>query len=215
MNMNMLQKILVVVVLSMVAVGLAGAGELRGRIATPSWGTAVVWVEGVQGDVPHQDCVLTHVRGGKFRPHVAIGFVGNDLVFRNKDSRMHNIHLNLRLARHKAVSGRSLLFGATLYNIALPARSKAVHRPIKPSFRYRDETGFIEATCDPHPHEHAFVLVFDHPFAAVTADDGTFSIPNLPAGSHPVRYWQGGKVGDGGVVEVKASGPTEVVVGKQ
>jgi len=191
-----------------------GAGELRGHVAHPSWGTAVVWVEGVKGDVPHQETTLTHVRGGKFRPHVAIGFVGNDLVFRNKDSRMHNVHLNLRLARHKAVSDRSLLFGATLYNIALPAGSKAVHRPIKPRFRYRDETGFIEVTCDPHPRERAFLLVFDHPFATVSAKDGTFSIPNVPAGRHPVRYWQGGKVADGGVVEVAASGVTEVEIGK-
>ncbi len=201
--------------LLLVAVGGAEAGELHGRIATPSWGTAVVWVEGVKGDVPHQETPLTHVRGGKFRPHVAIGFVGNDFVFRNKDNRMHNIHLNLRLARHEAVSGRSLLYGATLYNIALPAGSKSVRRPIKESFRYRDETGFIEVTCDPHPRERAFILVFAHPFAAVTAEDGTFSIPGVPAGRHPVRYWQGGKVADGGVVEVGASGVTEVVVGKE
>ncbi len=205
----------VVTALLLVAASGAEAGEIRGRIATPSWGTAVVWVEGVKGDVGQHDTTLTHVRGGKFRPHVAIGFVGNDFVFRNKDNRMHNIHLNLRLARHKAVSGRSLLYGATLYNIALPAGSKAVHRPIKPSFRYRDQTGFIEVTCDPHPHERAFVLVFDHPFAAVTAEDGTFSIPNVPAGRHPLRYWQGSKVADGGVVEVGESGVTEVVVGKQ
>jgi len=206
---------MVVTAVVLMAASGAVAGELRGRMAHPEWGTAVVWVEGVQGDVPHQETTLTHVRGGKFRPHVAIGFVGNDLVFRNKDSRMHNFHLNLRLARHKAVSDRALLFGATLYNIALPAGSKEVRRPIKPRFRYRDETGFIEVTCDPHPRERAFLLVFDHPFAAVTAEDGTFSIPNLPAGSHPVRYWQGTKVADGGVVKVSESGVTEVVVGKQ
>lgn len=210
----MFRNACVVAGMLLVTASVVEAGELRGRIAQPSWGTAVVWVEGVQGDVVHEDTVLTHVRGGKFRPHVAIGFVGNDFVFENQDNRMHNTHLNLGLARHKGVSDRALLFGATLYNIALPAGSDAVRRPIKPSFRYRDETGFIEVTCDPHPSERAFVLIFDHPFAAVTAEDGTFSIPNVPAGSHPLRYWQGSKVADGGVVEVGASGVVEVVVGK-
>jgi len=83
-----------------------------------------------------------------------------------------------------------------------------VRRPIKPYFRYRDETGFIEVTCDPHPEERAFILVFDHPFAALTAADGTFTIPNVPAGSHPLRYWQGSKVADGGTVEVRDAGVT-------
>lgn len=202
----------------MAAVWLAAsgsqAGELRGRIATPEKGGAVVWLEGIQGEVPHQETTLTHLRGGAFRPYVAIGFVGNDFVFRNEDGRMHNVHLNLGLGHHEEVSGRALLYGATLYNIAQPEGSEAVRRPIKPYHRYRDETGVIEVTCDPHPQEHAFILVFDHPFVALTADDGSFSIPNLPAGSHPVRYWQGGKVADGGVVEVRESGVTEVVVGK-
>jgi len=207
--------LVVVAVLSMLGARSARAGELRGRIADPQAGTAVVWVEGVQGEVPHQDTLLTHVRGGRFRPHVAVGFVGNDFVFRNKDRKMHNIHLNLGLGYHKKVSGRSLLYGATLYNIALPAGSKEVRRPIKEYYRYRDETGFIEATCDPHPKERAFILVFDHPFAAVTGQDGSFSIPGVPPGSHLVRYWQGGKVADWGTVEVKGSGVTEVLIGQK
>ncbi len=211
----MLQKIVVGLAVSLLAVSMAGAGELRGRVANRDGGTAVVWVEGVKGEVPHQDTVLTHVRGGRFRPHVAVGYVGNEFVFRNKDGRMHNIHLNLGLGYHKKVSGRSLLYGATLYNIALPAGSREVRRPIKEYYRYRDETGFIEATCDPHPKERAFILVFDHPYVALTQADGTFSIPGVPPGSHRVRYWQAGKVADAGMVEVKGSGVTEVVIGQE
>jgi len=209
----MMRNTFVLVAAVLVVAGHAAAGELRGRITTPSGSTAVVWVEGVQGAVGAQDTPLIHARGGKFVPPVAIGFVGGEFVFGNEDSRMHNIHLNLRLARHQEVSDRALLYGATLYNIALPAGSAAVRRPIKPYFRYRDETGFIEVTCDPHPEERAFILVFDHPFAALTAADGTFTIPNVPAGSHPLRYWQGSKVADGGTVEVRDAGVTEVVVG--
>jgi hypothetical protein len=35
----------------------------------------------------------------------------------------------------------------------------------------------------------AYVLVSDNPFHAVSGDDGTFSIPNVPAGTYTVEVW--------------------------
>lgn len=35
----------------------------------------------------------------------------------------------------------------------------------------------------------AYVLVLDHPYAAVTDKDGKFKIENLPAGELEFRYW--------------------------
>src|SRR5262249_15256174 len=35
--------------------------------------------------------------------------------------------------------------------------------------------------CNVHPWMRAYALVFDHPFAAVTARDGTYEIKNAPA----------------------------------
>jgi len=192
---------------------LAGAGELRGRVAGAT-GTepAVVWIEGITGEVPKTDTVLTHVRGGAFAPHVAIGFVGNEYVLQNEDDTMHNIHLHMRLGYQKAISDRPLELGATLYNIALPKAGAEVRRPIKPYHRYRDDTGFIEAFCDRHPQETAYVLVFDHPYAALTAADGTFDIHHVAPGNHLVRLWQGGAVKDWKRIEVKDGAPTEVVI---
>jgi hypothetical protein len=36
---------------------------------------------------------------------------------------------------------------------------------------------------------HAKVFVFDHPFYAVSAQDGSFSIRGLPPGSYTLEAW--------------------------
>ncbi len=41
----------------------------------------------------------------------------------------------------------------------------------------------VHFQCNIHPWMDAWVLVFNHPYAAVTDDDGNFKIDNVPAGS--------------------------------
>jgi len=36
----------------------------------------------------------------------------------------------------------------------------------------------------------AYVLVLDHPYAAITDEKGHFEIPDLPVGDHEFRVWQ-------------------------
>jgi uncharacterized protein (DUF2141 family) len=35
----------------------------------------------------------------------------------------------------------------------------------------------------------AYIAVVHHPFFAVTSDDGTFTIKNLPAGTYTLQAW--------------------------
>jgi hypothetical protein len=69
-----------------------------------------------------------------------------------------------------------------------------------------------EIRCDIHPWMKGYWMIVDHPYAAVTAADGSFSIPKLPAGMHEFRVWHEGpgyiekslkvKVANGKVSEV-------------
>ena len=48
----------------------------------------------------------------------------------------------------------------------------------------------IEIRCDIHPWMHGHVMIFDHPFFAVTGPDGSFELRGVPPGSQNVVVWQ-------------------------
>lgn len=208
---------LVVALLAIATVGAvrpSHADDLTGRVVTPSGsGPAVVFLKGVSGGtIPTTDTVIIHQAGGAFDPAVSVGFVGNRIVFKNEDDQMHTTHLMLHLASQEARSGRPIKNGATLYNIALPVPGMEVSRPITAYSGFSDETGVIDVRCNPHPDETASLLVFDHPYAAVSGADGAFTISNVPAGPHDVWVWHDGEARLWRTVEVAANGATEVVV---
>ena len=55
--------------------------------------------------------------------------------------------------------------------------------------------------CTVHPWMNGYVRIFDHPYFAVTDEDGKFEIRNAPAGKYRIVYWhekvgfKGGKNG--------------------
>ena len=49
--------------------------------------------------------------------------------------------------------------------------------------------GIYEFSVESRPMSRAWVAVFDHPYFAVTAADGRFSLEGVPAGVHHVRAW--------------------------
>ena len=52
-----------------------------------------------------------------------------------------------------------------------------------------ENDGIIKFTCDVHPWMRGFVVVTDHPFFAVSGDDGSFTIEKVPAGKYNVEAW--------------------------
>lgn len=209
-----LWTLLSAVVLLTAGLGTSHGAELTGRIVASSGsGPAVVFIQGTTGGtVPDVDTVMTHGSGGTLEPAVAVGFVGNDFVFKSEDNRLHTTHLYMHLAYQEKVSSRPLKNGATLYNIALPIQGMEVRRPITSYHAFTDETGFIDVRCNPHPGESATILVFDHPYAAVTTADGTFVIPDVPRGSHDVWVWHAGTAARWGSVEIKDDAATEITI---
>lgn len=194
--------------------GSVAAGQLTGRVvAKAAEQSAIVWIDGLSGEsVPHQKTVITHREGGSLHPALSVGFVGNDFVFRNDDDTLHTTHLYMQLAKQREVSGRPLVNGATLYNIALPHSGVEVERPILAYHEYRDDTGPIEVKCNLHPDEKADLLVFGHPYAALTGDGGEFTIENVPAGRHDVWVWHGGTAKRWATVEFTDRGSVEEII---
>ena len=47
----------------------------------------------------------------------------------------------------------------------------------------------VRFKCDVHKWMGAYTGVFNHPFYAVTNDQGTFEIKNLPPGNYVIEAW--------------------------
>jgi hypothetical protein len=154
---------------------------------------AVVWIEGIEkGKAVPRKQVDVVIKNCRAVPHVNIGFVGGEYVFRNDDEILHTVQSKLGLAYQKKVSSRPLQDGASIYNLALPKRGLEVRKPIKKWHRITEDTGFIQIRSNTHNWIRGYVFIFDHPYAAVTDANGTFEMDSLPAGEYVLKAWHEG-----------------------
>jgi uncharacterized protein (DUF2141 family) len=69
---------------------------------------------------------------------------------------------------------------------------------------------FVKFKCEVHPWMFAWVSVFDHPYFAISAKDGTFKIANVPPGKYTIKAFHR-KAGEATQqIEVKAGEPAKV-----
>jgi hypothetical protein len=60
---------------------------------------------------------------------------------------------------------------------------------VVPFDRLLDKTAQLEVICDLHPFAKAHILVFDHPYFAMSEKSGAFSIEDIPPGTYHVKAW--------------------------
>ena len=113
-------------------------------------------------------------RNETFVPHVLAVMTGTTVDFPNSDAFYHNVFSLSKTAR----------FDLGRY---AAGRSRAV--------RF-DKPGIIRVFCDIHSHMNAFILVFSHPFFALTNAEGRYAIENVPPGSYNVIAWNEGVASD-------------------
>ncbi|MBI2893365.1 MAG: hypothetical protein HYY06_07415 [Deltaproteobacteria bacterium] len=132
---------------------------------------AVVWLDGAPapaGGAPRAVDVTLDQRRCRFEPHVQTATVGASLGLTSRDPILHNIH--------------AYLGTRTLFNVAIPVAGMVVRRPLA-------EAGRVQIKCDVHAWMASWVVVFPHPYHAVTGRDGSFRIAGVPAGTYPVKVW--------------------------
>lgn len=155
-----------------------GVVRLEWLLVAPDGGIAnvLVWVKAPPpaGDqIPSEPALLTTVKG-RFEPHLLALRSGQKLKISNQDAARHNPHFTTEslLLPHAAGLGE------------VPGPGESVIRgPVRPAQPPR----FVR--CDVHGWMRGWIAVFDHPWFAVTAADGTYRIPGLPDGEHEVRFW--------------------------
>ncbi len=142
--------------------------------------------------IPKGTVVDLSIKGCTIEPHVSIGFVGGKFALTNNDDILHTLQLKLMLEYQKKTSSRPVKDGATIYNLALPQKGRKIEKPVNMYHRYCEDTGFIRVTSNSHPWMMGYVFVFDHPYAAVTDENGSFAIEGLLPGEYTLKIWHEG-----------------------
>jgi plastocyanin len=109
-------------------------------------------------------------RGCEYEPYVAACQVGQTIHVVNDDPLTHNIHTLPEVPGNKEV------------NQSQAAKAKPL------DFTYDKPEEFLRFKCDVHPWMFSYVSVVNHPFYAVTGDDGRFEIKGLPDGKYKVKF---------------------------
>ena len=119
---------------------------------------------------PPTDAVVIDQAGCQFHPHIVGIQVDQPLRIINSDPVTHNIHPMAEINRE--------------WNHSQGPGDPAMNRKFtKPEI-------MIPVKCNIHGWMHAYIGVVDNPYFAVTKDDGTFEIKNLPPGTYTLGTWQ-------------------------
>ena len=155
--------------------GLARTDE--SLVVDPRGGLQNVLVRVVEGGggpyaPPAEPVRLTQAQCS-YSPRVLGVVRGQPVLVSNSDGTLHNVH---------ALLGESTVLNQLQLNAEAPLidlrQVLAVAR-----------TSPLKLRCDIHPWMAAYLFVLEHPFFAVTAADGTFTIRNLPVGEYVLEAW--------------------------
>jgi heme A synthase/plastocyanin len=114
--------------------------------------------------------------GCHYRPHVLGVQTGQTLKITNSDPTTHNVHPT---PKNNPEWNQSQTSGA-------PALEKTFARA----------EVLVPVKCNQHPWMKSYIGVLKHPFFAVSAEDGTFTIKGVPPGTYTVAAWkEGGATG--------------------
>jgi plastocyanin len=130
-----------------------------------------VYIKQINGNFPAPSTpVLLDQHGCQYHPHAVALQVGQPLEIKNSDATLHNIHalpnVNSQFNEGQPVQGM--------------VSTKKFDKPEITPFKVK---------CDVHGWMKAYMAVLPHPFYAVSAANGTYTISNLPPGSYTLVAW--------------------------
>lgn len=131
----------------------------------------VVYLVGIKAGktIPEVPVVVTNLKC-ELLPHVAVGFNGKKLVMKSNDPVFHTFDV------HASLNGKER------YHFALHEKGSAVTKKLP-------NTGILEISDYAHPWEHAYVYIFDQPYATITGENGEFVINDIPPGTYTIEAW--------------------------
>jgi hypothetical protein len=161
---------------------------------------AIVVIDGIGKGKPWAPAgkkPLLNQKGCRFLPPVMVVPRGGDLDILNSDPVLHNIH------SYEVVGAAR----RTLFNFGQPNQGQTLTKPV--SVR-RGE--WVKIECDAHDFMHAWMFAAASPYAAVTKEDGSFAIADVPPGKYRIRALHPVLGVREGEVAVSAKGKAEITL---
>jgi plastocyanin len=131
-------------------------------------GDAVVVLEGIEASSTGASAApqVIDQKGCLYHPYVAAVQTGQKIVVKNSDPVLHNVHATPTVAGNEEKNLAQMPGGADL------------------EFSFAKPEDFLRFKCDVHPWMFTYVTVVDHPYFAVTTEDGKFKIADVPPGKY-------------------------------
>src|SRR5437016_2105960 len=127
--------------------------------------------------------VVLDQNGCHYKPHVLGVVVNQNISITNSDPTTHNIHF---------MPANNPDWNQSQVNGAAALTHKLAHAEV-----------LVPVKCNQHPWMKSYVGVLKHPFFAVSAEDGSFTIKGVPPGKYTVVAWhEGGPNGTEKTMEV-------------
>ncbi len=130
--------------------------------------------QGKAFDASNKDAKILQ-KACEFMPYMQVMQNEGNAEIINKDPVLHNIHSYEIIGKAKK----------TVMNISQPEIG-TINKKIK----LKRGVG-MKIECDAHDFMHGFVFVAKNPYYAKVAEDGTYTIDNIPAGKYKVRAFHG------------------------
>ena len=176
-----------------ICLGMHSGEKLSETVIADGGGLANVFVYvkgGLTGSYPAPSTnALLDQKGCMYSPRVSGVQVGQEILIRNSDDTLHNVH--------------AFPEANDEFNKGMPfAGMEFTQTFAKPEV-------MVPFKCDVHPWMASYIGVLDHPFFAVSGADGSFSIDGLPAGDYEVEAWHEALGSQTATVSVAADGTVE------
>jgi len=118
---------------------------------------------------PPSEPAMIDQHGCNYTPHIVVLQTGQPLKIKNSDDTLHNIHPRPTINPE--------------FNIGQPRKG------MESTKTFEKKEVMFPVGCDVHPWMRAYISVLDHPFYAVTKEDGSFEIKGLPAGDYEIEAY--------------------------